>query len=58
VNVSGQDYRPAAGSALINAGTALHASAQTLTMEYLKHQNSRTRSKDLVFDIGAFEFKP
>ena len=58
VSETGQDYRPAAGSASINAGTALHASAQTLTQEYVKHQNSRTRYKDLVFDIGAFEFKP
>jgi hypothetical protein len=58
VNEGGQNYRPGADSALNDAGTALHASAADVTREYVKHRKSRARYKDLVLDIGAFEFKP
>jgi hypothetical protein len=58
VNAGGKNYRLAANSALIDAGTALHASAADVIKEYVKHQRFRTRYKDLVLDIGAFEHKP
>lgn len=54
-----QDFRLAAGSAAINAGTILNAdvlSAHNVVRHYLKHQQSETRSASGAFDLGAYEF--
>jgi hypothetical protein len=55
---AGQDYRLAAGSSAINAGTTLHpaaASVHPVTQQYLKHQAGEPRPADGVLDIGAYE---
>jgi hypothetical protein len=59
VDVAGQDFRLAAGSSAINAGTSfapavipLHAVAR----QYVKHQSSQVRPNSGAFDIGAYEY--
>lgn len=59
VSEAGQDYHRAAGSACIDAGTALNPAvlpANNVVMEYLKHQSSVARAVHGAFDIGAYEF--
>jgi len=54
-----QDYHLAAGSAAINAGTALHPSVlpeNDLLRQYVEPLSSEARPSDAVLDIGAFEF--
>jgi hypothetical protein len=56
---AGEDYRLAAASACVNAGTALNAvvlPAHDLLRQYVKHQSSEPRPADGLVDIGAFEF--
>ena len=55
---AGQDFRPAVGSAVANAGTGLAAvllPEPGISRQYVRHQNSETRPDDGVFDLGAFE---
>ena len=57
-NEGSQDYTLAAGSACINAGTALHASIPSehyLYYQYVKHQGHEARPNDGQIDIGANE---
>ncbi len=59
VDEAGGDYRLAASSACINAGTFLHASvlpAHNVVRQYVRHQSSEARPADAAFDIGAYEF--
>jgi hypothetical protein len=58
LNESDQDYRLAAGSQAINAGTTLSPSvlpANAVSMQYVKHQAGQARPADSVLDIGAYE---
>ncbi len=58
VSEVGQDYNLAAGSACINAGAQLHATAfltNNVTRQYVKHQSGEDRLNDGILDIGAFE---
>ncbi len=61
VNEAGQDYHLAAGSAAIDAGTALNASVlpdNNVLEQYVRHLSSEPRPEDGTLDIGAFEFQP
>jgi len=58
VNEAATDFRLAAGSPAIDAGTALHPSVlpvHNVVRQYVKHQSSRARPADGAFDIGAYE---
>jgi hypothetical protein len=58
VSEAGQDYNLAAGSACINAGAQLHATAfltNNVTRQYVKHQAGQDRLSDGILDIGAYE---
>ena len=58
VNEAGQDYNLAAGSACLNAGTALHPTAfpvNDVTRQYVKHRAGEDRFNDGSRDIGAYE---
>jgi hypothetical protein len=55
-----QDLRLVSGSAAINAGTTLHASAlpaNAAAMQYVKHRSGESRPSDSALDIGAFEYR-
>jgi hypothetical protein len=54
-----QDYRLAAGSVCIDAGTSLDPQilpAHTLARQYKEHRATEPRTSDGKLDIGAFEF--
>lgn len=54
-----QDYRPADGAAILDAGTALHPDAlpdHAVLRQYVEHQSSEPRPDDGLPDLGAFEF--
>ncbi|SDW17275.1 hypothetical protein [Paenibacillus sp. CF384] len=57
-NFSTLNLRPTTGSALINAGTSLHANASAYPVgnEYVQHQLSVARAANGTLDIGAFEY--
>ncbi|MFY9556042.1 MAG: putative Ig domain-containing protein, partial [Blastocatellia bacterium] len=55
---AGQDFKLAAGSGCLNAGTFLSSNAfpaNDVTREYVKHQSGQQRVADGVLDIGAYE---
>ncbi|HKQ53661.1 MAG TPA: hypothetical protein VJT74_14900, partial [Pyrinomonadaceae bacterium] len=59
VNLAGQDYHLASGSACIDTGTTLNPAVlptHNVVMEYLKHQSSVARAVHGALDIGAYEF--
>ncbi|MEM9597997.1 MAG: right-handed parallel beta-helix repeat-containing protein [Acidobacteriota bacterium] len=60
VDMASQSFRPAAGSSLIDAGTAQEpgAVAHPLLRQYLRHLGSEPRPGDAALDIGAWEFCP
>jgi hypothetical protein len=54
-----QDFRPAAGADILDAGTALHPDAlpdYAVVRQYREHQANETRPDDGFPDLGAFEF--
>ncbi len=59
VDLGGQDFHLAAGSAAIDATTALHPATlpdHAVTLEYVPHRTERPRSPiGSAFDLGAFE---
>jgi hypothetical protein len=58
-DVTNQDYHLAAGSAAINAGTALPPAvlpSNAVLMQYHKHQAGDARPVDATLDLGAYEF--
>jgi hypothetical protein len=58
-NEANQDYHLAAGSAAINAGTALFSAAlpgNAVIYQYVKHQSGGPRPSDATLDIGAYEY--
>jgi hypothetical protein len=57
VSEAAEDFRLAMTSDAVNAGTALHAAAQPVTFEYVKHLGSAVRPNDGVLDLGAFEMQ-
>lgn len=52
-----QDFRLTMTSDAVNEGAALHASAQPVLYEYVKHQGGQVRPNDGVSDLGAFEMR-
>ncbi len=59
INEAAQDYRLAANSTCVNAGTPLNASvlpAHNVVRHYVKHQSSEARPADGQLDIGTYEF--
>ncbi|MBI1892685.1 MAG: polysaccharide-degrading enzyme [Candidatus Rokubacteria bacterium] len=61
VDEAGQDYRLAAGSAAIDAGTGLHPRvlpANDVLEQYVKHLSGEDRPDAGPLDIGAFELTP
>lgn len=59
VDEAAQNYRLAANSAAINAGTNLLADVlptHNVVRQYIKHQQSETRNVNGAFDLGAYEF--
>ena len=57
-DAAAQNFRPAAGSPVIDAGTALHPQAAAVTRQYVKHQTSEPRPASGPLDLGAFEAAP
>lgn len=58
-NEAAQDFRPASGSAAINAGTSLLPDAlpaNNVVRQYVKHRQSETRPASGNLDLGAYEF--
>lgn len=58
MNEAAQDFRLAANSAAINAGTTLHTDVlptHNVIRHYLKHQQSEARPVNGILDIGAYE---
>ncbi len=51
-----QDFHLSSGSACIDSGTTLAASAPNVDFQYVKHQQSEPRPVNGPFDMGAFEF--
>lgn len=61
VNQTARNYRLAAGSACIDAGTALNAAvlpANDLVRQYVVHKQSEMRPVSAPLDIGAYERAP
>jgi Putative Ig domain len=56
VSEASQDFHLSNGSAVINQGTALAASAGAVQFQYIKHQQSENRPVNGIIDMGAFEF--
>lgn len=55
-NLAGQDFTLATGSQCIDVGTVLASGAPAVTLSYLKHQQSQTRTvAGAVVDMGAYE---
>jgi hypothetical protein len=58
VDAAAKDFRPAPGSACVNAGTVLDAEVlpeHDVVRQYVKHRSSAARPRDAALDIGAFE---
>lgn len=52
------DYRPAAGSAAVDAGTWLHPAVlpdHAVVRQYRRHRSGEVRPADASLDVGAFE---
>lgn len=59
INESAQDFRLAANSAAINAGTNLLADVlpiNNVVRQYVKHQMNEPRPTNAQLDLGAYEF--
>jgi hypothetical protein len=59
IDLAAQDFRLAAVSAAIDAGTVLHPDAlpvNNVVRHYLRHQSSEARPVNGALDLGAYEF--
>ncbi len=58
VDEASQNFRPATGAPLIDAGTTLHAAAfeHPVLSQYVRHLMFEERPSDATLDIGAYEF--
>jgi hypothetical protein len=56
LDLGGQDFHLAAGSACRDAAAALASGAYPVTREYVKHQLNALRYSDGALDIGAYEY--
>lgn len=57
-NIAMQDFTLVSGASSENAGIMIPANLlpeHDLTMEYMKHQMSTSRTQDMAIDLGAFE---
>ncbi len=60
IDEAGQNFRPADGAPVIDAGTAPHAGAfeHPVLRHYVRHTMDEPRPADAVLDVGAHEWCP